>query len=134
MRPRRALRSVLRRSAGAGSGRTVPTGGKCAGQGLARISSVQTSAERTAGTTGCEDLAVLAPAAAAALGLLEDAVRRGGAYHDDIVQTFKAAGVFDAASERVMDTADDPYDFDVRLHADNLAGAASDVRRAFEWL
>ncbi len=77
---------------------------------------------------------MLAPAAAAALGLLEDAVRRGGAYHDDIVQTFKAAGVFDAASERVMDTADDPYDFDVRLHADNLAGAASDVRRAFEWL
>ena len=141
MRPQRALRSVLRRSAGAGSGRTVPTGGKCAGQGLARISSVQTSAERTAGTTGCEDLAVLAPAAAAALGLLEDAVRRGGADHDDIVQTFKAAGVheafagvFDAASERVKDTADDPYDFDVRLHADNLAGAASDVRRAFEWL
>ncbi|MEV7980881.1 hypothetical protein ACFY6U_50785 [Streptomyces sp. NPDC013157] len=108
---------------------------------LARISSVETSAERTAGTTGGDDVAVLAPAAAAALGLLADAVRRGGADHDDIVQDLKAAGVheafasvFDAASERVMEAADDPYDFDVRLHADNLAGAAGDVRRAFEWL
>ncbi|MGC2998647.1 hypothetical protein ACPF8X_09755 [Streptomyces sp. G35A] len=36
-------------------------------QTLARISSVKTSAERTAGTTGGEDLAVLAPVAAAAL-------------------------------------------------------------------
>ncbi|MFL4953348.1 hypothetical protein ACJ6WE_40160 [Streptomyces sp. MMS24-I31] len=109
---------------------------------LARISSVETSAERTAGTTtGGEDLAVLAPAAAAALNLLADAVRRGGADHDDIVQALKAAGVheafasvFDAASERVMEATDDPYDFDVRLHADNLAGAAGDVRRAFEFL
>ncbi|CAL9327197.1 hypothetical protein [Streptomyces sp. SudanB182_2057] len=82
---------------------------------------------------------MLAPAAAAALNLLADAVRRGGA--DDIVQALKAAGVheafagvFDAASERVMVAAEDPYDFDVRLHADNLAVAADDVRRAFEWL
>ncbi|MFF7845287.1 hypothetical protein ACFZC6_42090 [Streptomyces ossamyceticus] len=110
-------------------------------QALARISSVETSAERTAGTSGGEDLAVLAPAAAAALNLLADAVRRGGADHNDIVQALKAAGVheafasvFDAASERVMETVDDPYDFDERLHADNLAGAASDVRRAFNWL
>ncbi|MFD9114887.1 hypothetical protein [Streptomyces bottropensis] len=108
---------------------------------LARISSVETSAERALGTTtGGEDVAVLAPAAAAALGLLTDAVRRG-ADPDDIVQALKDAGVheafasvFDAASERVMEAADDPYDFDVRLHADNLAGAAGDVRRAFEWL
>ncbi|MFJ3251190.1 hypothetical protein [Streptomyces sp. NPDC086782] len=108
---------------------------------LARISSVETAAERTVGTTGGEDLAVLAPVAAAALNLLADAVRRGGADQDDIVQVLKAAGVheafarvFDAAVERVMDATDDPYDFDVRLHADNLAKAAGDVRRAFEWL
>lgn len=110
-------------------------------QALARISSVETSAERTGGATGGEDLAVLAPAAAAALNLLADAVRRGGADHDDIVQALKVAGVheafagvFDAASERVMDAVADPYDFDERLHADNLSGAASDVRRAFDWL
>ncbi|MFE4802037.1 hypothetical protein ACFRFL_45785 [Streptomyces sp. NPDC056708] len=108
---------------------------------LARISGVETSTERTAGTTVGEDLAVLAPAAAAALSLLADAVRRGGADHDHIVQALKAAGVheafasvFDAASERVMEAADDPFDFDERLHANNLAGAAGDVRRAFTWL
>ncbi|MFF2927209.1 hypothetical protein ACFVTP_33195 [Streptomyces celluloflavus] len=108
---------------------------------LARIGSIETGVERTATTVGDEDLAVLAPAAAAALNLLADAVRRGGADHDDIVQALKAArvdeafaSVFDAASERVMEAADDPYDFDVRLHADNLAGAAGDVRRAFKWL
>lgn len=108
---------------------------------LARISSVETSAARTADTTGGEDLAVLAPAAAAALSLLADAVRRGAADHDGLVQALKAAGVheafaavFDAAADRVMQGADDPYDFDVRLHADNLAGSAGDVRRAFEWL
>ncbi|MFE3907414.1 hypothetical protein ACFXPY_46220 [Streptomyces sp. NPDC059153] len=57
------------------------------------------------------------------------------------VHALKAAGVheafasvFDAASERVMEAADDPFDFDERLHADNLAGAAGDVRRAFTWL
>ncbi|MFD9393792.1 hypothetical protein ACFWBB_24590 [Streptomyces sp. NPDC060000] len=60
-----------------------------------------------------EDPAVLAPAAAAALNLLADAVRRRGTDHDDIVQALKAAGVhegfasvFDAASERVMEAAD----------------------------
>ncbi|MEW1724324.1 hypothetical protein [Streptomyces sp. NPDC093109] len=110
-------------------------------QALARISSVETLAERTGGTAGGEGLAVLAPAAAAALNLLADAVRRGGADQDDIVRALKAAGVheafagvFDAASERVMDAVVDPYDFDERLHADNLSGAASDVRRAFDWL
>lgn len=109
---------------------------------LARIGHIETGVERTATTiAGGEDLAVLAPAAAAALNLLADAVRRGGADHDDIVQALKAAGVheafagvFDAASERVMESVDDPYDFDERLHADNLTGAAGDVRRAFEWL
>ncbi|MGV9761456.1 hypothetical protein ACWDUC_37430 [Streptomyces tricolor] len=108
---------------------------------LARIAPIDTAAERTTGATGGEGPVVLAPAVAAALNLLADAVRRGGADQDDIVQALKAAGVheafadvFDAAYERVMDATDDPYDFDVRLHPDNLAGAAGDVRRAFEWL
>lgn len=107
---------------------------------LATVTRVETAAERT-GTAGGEDLAVLAPAAAAALNLLADAVRRGSADADDIVQALKAAGVneafagvFDAAAERVMAAAVDPYDFDDRLHCDNLSGAASDVRRAFDWL
>ncbi|MET9483672.1 hypothetical protein [Streptomyces sp. NPDC006638] len=89
---------------------------------LARIGTVETSAQRTRGTASVEDLAVSAPTAAGALNLLADAVRRGGADHDDIVQALEAAGVdeafagvFDAASERVI-------------------GAAGDVRRAFEWL
>ncbi|GGZ82901.1 hypothetical protein GCM10010328_66600 [Streptomyces rubiginosohelvolus] len=84
---------------------------------------------------------MLAPAAAAALNLLSDAIRRGRADQDAIVQALKAAGVheafagvFDAAAERVMNDAEDPYDFDDRLEADNLGGAASDVRRAFHWL
>ncbi|MET9810874.1 hypothetical protein [Streptomyces halstedii] len=50
-------------------------------------------------------------AAAAALNLLADAVRRGGADQDDIVQAGvhgAFAGVFDAASERVMEAADNP--------------------------
>ncbi|MEU2078597.1 hypothetical protein [Streptomyces sp. NPDC013489] len=108
---------------------------------IAKVTHVETAAERTGAADTGEDLAVLAPAAAAALNLLADAIRRGRADHDDIVQALKAAGVheafasvFDAASERVMDATDDPYDFDVRLHADNLAGAAGDVRRAFHWL
>ncbi|MEU7347977.1 hypothetical protein ABZ778_29525 [Streptomyces bacillaris] len=44
------------------------------------------------------------------------------------------AGVLDAAADAVMTAAEDPYDFDDRLHADNLGGAASDIRRAFHWL
>ncbi|MGW8730511.1 hypothetical protein ACWGNF_31295 [Streptomyces sp. NPDC055808] len=108
---------------------------------LARVASVETAAERTGVTTGAEDLAVLAPAAAAALNLLADAIRRGRTNQYVIVQALKAAGVheafagvFDAAAERVMNEAEDPYDFDDRLEADNLGGAASDVRRAFHWL
>ncbi|GAA5083336.1 MULTISPECIES: hypothetical protein [Actinomycetes] len=107
---------------------------------LATVTRVETAAERT-GIAGGEDLAVLAPAAAAALNLLADAIKQGRADQYAIVQALKAAevheafaAVFDAASERVMDAAEDPYDFDVRLHADNLAGAAGDVRRAFKWL
>ncbi|WDG26834.1 hypothetical protein N7925_36040 [Streptomyces sp. CA-278952] len=103
---------------------------------------METSAERTGAAAGAgEELAVLAPAAAAALNLLADAVRRGRADQDGIVQALKDARVdeafarvFDAASERVMEAADDPYDIDVRLDVDNLSGAATDIRRTFDWL
>lgn len=108
---------------------------------LVTVTRVETAAERTGATAGGEDLAVLAPAAAAALNLLADAIKRGRADQYAIVEALKAAGVheafaavFDAAAERVMDEAEDPYDFDDRLQADNLGGAASDIRRAFHWL
>lgn len=107
---------------------------------LARITHVETAVERT-GTDGIGELADLAPAAAAALNLLADAIKRGRADQDAIVQALKAAGVheafagvFDAAAERVTEESEDPYDFDDRLEADNLGGAASDIRRAFLWL
>ncbi|WP_415962036.1 hypothetical protein [Streptomyces sp. 021-4] len=106
---------------------------------LARITHVETAAERT-GADGIGDLADLAPAAAA-LNLLSDAIKRGRADQDAIVEALKAAkldeafsGVLDAAADSVMTSAEDPYDFDDRLHADNLGGAASDIRRAFHWL
>lgn len=115
--------------------------GETTSKELATVTRVETAVERTDTTAGNEDLAVLAPAAAAALNLLADAIRRGRADHDDIVQALKAAGVheafagvFDAAAERVMDEVEDPYDFDDRLEADNLGGAASDIRRIFRWL
>ncbi|WP_411107365.1 hypothetical protein [Streptomyces sp. cmx-4-9] len=108
--------------------------------GLARITRVETPAERT-GTTGIGELADLAPAAAAALNLLADAIKRGQADQDAVVEALKAAkvdeafaAVLDAASNAVMDAAEDPYDFDDRLDADNLSGAASDVRRIFRWI
>lgn len=44
------------------------------------------------------------------------------------------ADVLAAASEDVMDETEDPYDFDARLDADNLSGAASEVRNLFRWL
>lgn len=107
---------------------------------LARITHVETAAERT-GTAGIGELADLAPAAAAALNLLADAIKRGRADQDAIVEALKAAkideafaGVLDAAADSVMASAEDPYDFDDRLHADNLGGAASDIRRVFHWL
>lgn len=107
---------------------------------VARITSVETSVERT-GHTADDDVDVLALAAEAALNLLADAIVRGRADYDTVVQGLKKARidealgrVFEGASERVMQDADDPYDFDVRLHADNLSGAAGTARRIFEWL
>jgi hypothetical protein len=80
-------------------------------------------------------------ATAAALGLLADAVQRGGAAHDQVVEALKAAGVHErfadvltAAATVVMDEADDPYDFDSRLRSENLSAAASQIRDAFHWL
>ncbi|MEV7275151.1 hypothetical protein ACIQIG_33300 [Streptomyces bacillaris] len=108
---------------------------------LARITRVETAVERTGTNDGIGELADLAPAAAAALNLLADAIKRGRAGQDAIVEALKAArideafaGVLDAAADAVMTAAEDPYDFDDRLHADNLGGAASDIRRAFHWL
>ncbi|MFJ6354883.1 hypothetical protein ACIQKB_36170 [Streptomyces sp. NPDC092046] len=108
---------------------------------LATVTRVETTNERTGTSADGEDLAVLAPAAAAALDLLADAIKRGRADRADIVEALKTAGVheafasvFDAAAERVMDEAEDPFDFDDRLEADNLSGAAADIRRAFHWL
>ncbi|MGW7460958.1 hypothetical protein [Streptomyces sp. NPDC054797] len=107
---------------------------------IATITGVETAAERT-GAADIGELANLAPAAAAALNLLADAIKRGRADQDAVVEALKAArvdeafaAVLDAAANAVMDAAEDPYDFDDRLAADNLGGAASDVRRAFRWL
>ncbi|MFD8992251.1 hypothetical protein ACFVZ4_29920 [Streptomyces goshikiensis] len=106
----------------------------------ATITRIETAAERT-GTADIGELAALAPAAAAALNLLADAIRRGRADRDAVVEALKMArvdeafaAVLDAAAQAVMDAAEDPYDFDDRLAADNLGGAASDVRRIFHWL
>ncbi|MFE3995013.1 hypothetical protein ACFXPW_25450 [Streptomyces goshikiensis] len=106
-------------------------------QEIARITGIQSPVREAAIHEGLADLA---PAAAAALRLLADAIRRGGD-HDDVVEALKQAGVHDAfadvlaaASTAVMDSLDDPYEFDGRLHAENLSGAASQVRDAFRWL
>jgi hypothetical protein len=103
----------------------------------AHITAIETSADRT-GDTG--ELAFLAPAAAAALRLLADAIQRG-TDHDIVVQALKDGGVheafadvLDSAAAAVMNGVDDPYDFDERLEADNLSGAASQVRDALRWL
>ncbi|MFB7619276.1 hypothetical protein [Kitasatospora sp. NPDC056181] len=92
------------------------------------------------------ELQHLAPAATAALRLLADAIRKGGADHEDVVQAIKDshvadafADIFDAASESVWRAHDaaggDPYDFDVRLTADNLYAVASDIRDAISpWI
>lgn len=107
---------------------------------LARVTGIETTAERTS-TAGIGDLVDLAPAAAAALNLLADAIKRGRADQYAVVEALKDAkvdeafaAVLDAAAEAVMHDAEDPYDFDDRLIADNLGGAASDVRRVFYWL
>ncbi|MEU3565402.1 hypothetical protein [Kitasatospora sp. NPDC006786] len=107
---------------------------------IACIDRIETAAERH-GARDDEHLVVLAPAAAAALRLLADAIKRGGADQDDVVEALKSAGVHEAfadvlgaAADAVMDGLEDPYEFDGRLHADNLSGAAIQVRDAFAWL
>ncbi|MFG3042934.1 hypothetical protein ACGFYZ_39145 [Streptomyces sp. NPDC048330] len=104
----------------------------------AAITAIETPADR--GTVDSE-LAYLAPAAAAALGLLADAIKRGTADRESVIQALEEAAVHErfadvlaAASENVMDEAEDPFDFDARLDADNLSGAASQVRDLFRWL
>ncbi|MEV7123772.1 hypothetical protein [Kitasatospora griseola] len=97
------------------------------------------------GTTGTDaltgELAHLIPAARAALLLLADAIRRGGADQADIVQAVKDGGlsdayadIFDAASAAVWDAharnGGDPYDFDARLERDNLSDIAGALRDA----
>ncbi|MFB9461037.1 hypothetical protein [Streptomyces antimycoticus] len=109
-------------------------------QEIARITAIETAVDR--GHTGADsELACYAPAAAAALNLLADAVNRGGADHDDVVQALKDAGVhsafaavLDAAAGAVTEGMDDPFDFDDRLHSENLQAAAGQVRDAFQWL
>ncbi|MEU5689863.1 hypothetical protein [Streptomyces venezuelae] len=105
---------------------------------VADITGIETSADRGAVDS---ELAFLAPAAAAALGLLADAIKRGTADRESVVQALKEAAVHErfadvlaAASEDVMDETEDPFDFDARLDADNLSGAASQVRDLFRWL
>ncbi|WP_331762360.1 hypothetical protein [Streptomyces sp. NBC_01508] len=105
---------------------------------VADITAIETSADRGAVHS---ELAYLAPAAAAALGLLADAIKRGTADRESVVQALKEAAVHErfadvlaAASEDVMDETEDPFDFDARLDADNLSGAASQVRDLFRWL
>ncbi|MEV1042328.1 hypothetical protein AB0J01_37800 [Streptomyces sp. NPDC050204] len=108
---------------------------------LATVTHIEAAAERT-GTDGVlEDLAALAPAAAAALALLADAIKRGRVDQDAVVQALKDArvdeafaSVLDAAADSVWAAAKDPFDFDDRLTADNLSGAAGDVRRVFHWI
>lgn len=105
---------------------------------VARLTAVETAADR-AGDSG--EIECLAPAAAAALRLLADAIQRGNADPDAIVQALKKAGVhrafadvLDAASTVVTNGLEDPFEFDGRLRAENLSGAAGQVRDAFCWL
>lgn len=104
------------------------------------ITAIETRADR--GTQDHDsELAFLAPAAAAALGLLADAIKKGATNREDVVQALKEsavherfADVLEAASDDVMTGAEDPYDFDIRMDADNLSAAASNVRKLFYWL
>ncbi|MFD7669270.1 hypothetical protein [Streptomyces sp. NPDC059788] len=108
----------------------------------ADTTAVETSAERCAADS---ELAYLAPAAAAALGLLADAIKRGTASRQSVVQALKEAAVherfadvLEAASDDVINETrtgdEDSFDFDAGLDADNLYGAASEVRGLFRWL
>ncbi|QDN84430.1 hypothetical protein [Streptomyces sp. RLB3-6] len=106
---------------------------------IVRVTAVETAVERH-GASADEALAALAPAAAAALRLLADAIRRG-TDHDDVVEALKQAGVhdafadvLDAASNVVMSDLEDPFEYDGRQRADNLSGAASQIRDTFRWL
>ncbi len=100
----------------------------------ATVTVIETTAERT----GDSELAYLAPAAAAALNLLADAIKRGGAPQEDVVEYLKKAGfhtafaaVLDNASNSVVDSLDDPYeDADTRLHSDDLAELLADYAAA----
>ncbi|MFE9007486.1 hypothetical protein ACFYOY_36105 [Streptomyces sp. NPDC007875] len=109
-------------------------------QEIARITAIETAVDQGRADADSE-LAYYAPAAAAALNLLAEAVNRGGADHDTVVQALKAAGVhtafaavLDAAADAVTEGMDDPFDFDDRLHSENLQAAAGQVRDAFHWL
>lgn len=109
-------------------------------QEIVKVTSVEMAAERTRPNLSGNE-AVLAPAAAAALNLLAEAITRDGADYDAIVQSVKdsqvgsaLARIFHAASERVMEEADDPYDFDVRLRTDNLSAAGSEALGLFDYL
>ncbi|MFD4020639.1 hypothetical protein [Streptomyces sindenensis] len=102
---------------------------------------VETAVERTGQPQGGEELQLLAPATAAALRLLADAIGRRDMDPDAVLDALKSAGVhdafadvFDNASAVVTDAVEDPDDFDDRLHADNLSAAARSVRDAFRWL
>ncbi|MDW8803657.1 hypothetical protein P1P68_02255 [Streptomyces scabiei] len=102
---------------------------------LAARIAVETAAERNG--ADADELAYLAPAAAAALNLLSDAIKHG-ADQDDIVQRLVDAGVpeafalvMDAAAEATRQAADDPYDIDYSLRSDNLSAAASSIRDSF---
>ncbi|MGW5121442.1 hypothetical protein ACWEQ8_39305 [Streptomyces noursei] len=107
---------------------------------LARITNVETSIERGSNDQ-LGELAYLAPAAAAALQLLADAIKRCQAGQDDVLQRLQEAGVhtafagvLDAASDAAMNETDDPFDVDYSLDADNLSAAAREVRDAFRGL
>ncbi|WP_404871063.1 hypothetical protein ACI1MP_37960 (plasmid) [Kitasatospora griseola] len=106
------------------------------------ISGVVVTTQSSADTGGLSgELAHLIPAAKAALLLVADAIRRGGADQADVVEAVKDSGladafasIFDAASDAAWDehiaAGGDEYDFDARLHSDNLTAVGSDIRRA----
>ncbi|MFD9691329.1 hypothetical protein ACFWXO_36845 [Kitasatospora sp. NPDC059088] len=106
------------------------------------ISGVVVTAQGSADNGGLGgELAHLIPAARAALLLVADAIRRGGADQADVVEAVKNAGladafagIFDAAADAAWDehiaVGGDEYDFDARLHCDNLTAVGSDIRDA----
>ncbi|MFJ5645790.1 hypothetical protein [Streptomyces sp. NPDC093223] len=94
---------------------------------------VQATAERS---DADDELERLAPAAADALNQLTAAIKHG-ADHNGIIQRLIGAGVpeafaglFDAASEATWQAADDPFNVDYSLPAENLSAAASSIRNS----